>query len=123
MVLAGAAIVAVGSLLPWATITTAFGTLQRNGTDGDGDGLITLLLAGAIVFVTLIGQRTRLSAIVVLVLAAIAFMVVAYDMSNLRENLGEVESRFATASVGVGMYVCGAGALLAGAGSILWFHE
>ena len=52
MVAAGGVI--LGSLLPWASISTGFGTISMSGTDGDG--VITLLLGS--MAVALLAQNT-----------------------------------------------------------------
>src|SRR3546814_4443455 len=40
LMLAGAGAITIGSLLPWASATSIFGTVSKAGTDGDG--IITL---------------------------------------------------------------------------------
>jgi hypothetical protein len=47
-VVLGGAVVILGSFLPWASVTTVFGTIGRTGMEG-GDGVITLLLGLSIV--------------------------------------------------------------------------
>ena len=107
-VAAGAA-VAMGSLMPWATVTTGFGSANMAGTEGDG--VITLALgAGAAVFG---GFLKRWPAFALFALAA---AVSIYDFSNISDRASEVSSEFARASVGWGLWLVIAGAI---AGAIL----
>src|SRR5262245_53875284 len=47
----GGVMVAAGAFLPWITVTAAFvGTIERNGLDGGGDGLIAIGVGAAIAF-------------------------------------------------------------------------
>ena len=45
--LAGAVGLAVGSLLPWASVTSLFGQIDVAGTDGDGKYTLVLGLVAA----------------------------------------------------------------------------
>ena len=50
--LVGGGLVLIGSFLPWATVTTVFGTISVAGTNGDGK--ITLGVGLAIVLVSIL---------------------------------------------------------------------
>jgi len=50
-IILAAIVVVIGSILPWATITSGFGSASKNGTSGDG--VLTLILAGLAVCVAL----------------------------------------------------------------------
>ena len=40
--LGGAVAVVIGAVLPWASLSTPFGTISKNGSDGDG--ILTMIL-------------------------------------------------------------------------------
>lgn len=104
--LAGAIAIAVGSVLPWATVQTVFGSLSAAGTDGDG--VITLACAGAVV----LGALTR-GWWLVIVGGIAAGALAGNAWRNVREAIEDVDETVARASVGVGVYVVLAGAVAA----------
>ena len=116
--LVGGALVSVGSLMPWASIATVFGTVNLNGTEGDGK--ITLVLGLLVVLFAILeltgSSGTRGIGLVVALLAAAAGI---YDMTNLSSRMGEVTSEFARPSVGVGLYAVVGGGALAVIGSVV----
>lgn len=101
-----AAAIIVGSIMPWASMTTAFGTLTVNGTDGDG--LITAAGGGLVLF--LIFTRRYMLALVGALLTGAGLV---YDAMNISQAVGEAESKYATASIGWGLYLAIAGAAVA----------
>lgn len=118
----GAAAIAVGSLLPWASVTGPFvGTVQVNGTNGDG--VITLVLG---VVVALLGfplvkaATSRARVIAALVIALIAGVVCLADIVNIERLVNEAEeqSSLVTGDVGFGLWLAGAGALSASGGAL-----
>ena len=94
---AGVAVV-VGSISPWATITTVFGSVSVNGTDGDGK--LTLGLGVALCLFALL--RRPAAAFIAAGLTALAG---GYDLINIRDKVGEFESDVASASVGWGLWL------------------
>ena len=40
----GGLLIAIGSFLPWISVSSAFGSLSRNGVEGGGDGVSTLII-------------------------------------------------------------------------------
>jgi Protein of unknown function (DUF2510) len=113
------ALAIVGSILPWATVRTGFGELSVSGTDGDG--VITLVLGIALVGLGLCGfTRARqilsgVSLLPALGVGAIALIDIV-DVSNVADELG---SDFAQVSIGSGLWVCLAAAVLALVGGII----
>lgn len=103
LALIGSAAIILGSLLPWATLTTGFGSVSIAGTHGDG--MITLILgalAGLVAFVWFGGQissgvRTGLGVI------AIAILIVS---ANAATNIANV-SGGASSQVGIGIGLFG----------------
>lgn len=109
LTMAAGVILIVGALLPWATLTSGFGSASIAGTDGDGVFAIAL---GALVAVAGVGMfngsgTARAGAVVFGVLAA-ALMVSSF--MNISEVVDESEVR---ASVGIGLWVGLLGGLLA----------
>lgn len=115
--LAGVAAV-VGAFMPWATITTVFGSMSVNGfQDGEGDGMITGGL-GALGALLLFFTRGFKAPVVIAAIAGAAIAAVGfYDLSNIRDMIDEVNADpdgMAFASTGVGLYLTiGAGIVMA----------
>lgn len=107
--LVGAIAVVVGALLPWATVSTAFGTLSVNGTDGDG----VLTLGGGVVAAALLlfGRGRRWAAVVAAVVGVLVTIVGVYDLVNVSSAAAGATSNFARASAGVGLWVTVVGGL------------
>ena len=111
--LLGAAMVLVGSLMPWATVTTAFGSITASGTDGDGQ--MTLVI-GVILIVLIAGKlassgKASLLNILIVLAALAALAIAGYDISNVQEAV-DAAAPFGSASVGAGLYVVALGAIL-----------
>ena len=91
--LIGGGLVILGSFLPWATVTSAFGSVSKSGTDGDGQ--------------------------ITLIAGCLAALVAVMDIIDVSRTAGEVESAYLDASVGIGLWVVLAGAVVAVVGA--WF--
>jgi hypothetical protein len=103
-VIAAGAAVAVGSLMPWVSVTTGFGSVSVSGTEGDG----VFTLGAGIVAAVLGALRKRLAVLIVL---AIAAAVAAYHVVNVSQRAQEVTTDFARASVGWGLWLVLAGSI------------
>jgi hypothetical protein len=125
LTIAGGALCAVGSLLPWAKVQSLFITLSPNGMDG-GDGVITLIL-GVVAALVGVGAIARWSlppwtvwvpvaACAVAGLLAIANIV---DVKNIGDDLPDGAEGLASVSVGSGLYVIVVGAILGIVGGVL----
>jgi hypothetical protein len=122
VVLAGAAFVALGSVLPWATISSAiFGNTYVSGIRGDGQ--ITLLLAIVLGVVGTIdlasGRGHRVFPIVTLVIAAFAVVICAIDLNDVGRVAHPQTGIPVDASVGYGLDLTLAGGIGAAIGSII----
>lgn len=135
--MAGAALMILGSLLPWATVRIASLTVTRQGTDGDG---VQTLLMGAAALVVLAlamrrgtGRRFVLAlSLLVLLLAAAGVLVVLLDFRSMAHRLAQpnlpvlptrllrfaVQRRIVEASAGQGVYLTMAGGAIAALASI-----
>lgn len=101
--LVGAILLAVGSLLDWATISTAFGSIGFKGTEGDG--VITLAI-GLVAAVLFLAKKSPLLAALASLGCLAGAAVAVYDIVNVSSRIGEVENEFVKASVGVGLWLC-----------------
>lgn len=106
--LGGAAMIILGSLLPWATVSA--GILQRSMNGIDGDGKITIvggvlaLLAGITLFTRPVAAARALGILGAIVAGGVAIL----DLINVSDtNTSGVNT-----SIGVGLYLIPLGALL-----------
>jgi hypothetical protein len=123
----GGALVVLGSFLPWITANAALvGGISRNGLDGGGDGIITLLAGIAIVVLalaTFVSLRSvRGYGVLIAIVGGIAGLVGIADMVDATRRVGEANDAFAgfgTASVGAGLWTVLIGAAIALIGGLL----
>lgn len=110
----GGALAIAGSLLPWATVTSAFGGASVNGIEGDGKfslGLGAVIALAA--FIRYGGGSARLP-LVIAVLGILTLLLGVMTYMNVSER---VEAASIRSSVGVGIYLVilgGVAALLSG---------
>jgi len=125
LIMAAAGLAVLGSVLPWASVTSAFGSIDVAGTNGDGK--ITLFLALAVgalgLWLAFTSSDRSLSTVLCLLVvagAAVTAAIAAADMRNVQDKIDSVNStQLATASVGVGLWItllgaggCGVAGLL-----------
>lgn len=118
LLVVGTAAVAVGALLPWATVNAGLVSVSKAGTDGDG--VITLLLAlvvGGLVLAKWKAGLSRAGVIASLVLGAIVLAIATYDAIDVASTVEESELLEVRASVGIGLWLTllGGIAMIAGA--------
>jgi len=118
--LGGAGLIALGSILPWATASTVFGTLSVNGTHGDGK--ITLALAVVIGLLAAVSLLQRVSAVVPVVSVMLSVFVVVVAIRDMR-NLPNPSSGLVVVDIGTGLWLCLAGGIAAALASGLMFTE
>ncbi len=112
--LIAAVVILIGSVLPWATVSSLFGSASVNGTDGDG--VITLILAIGIG--VLLGLWRRGTAIAATVLGAIVVVVALYDLADVA-NVADELGGLGDVSPGVGLVLVLLGGLAATAASVV----
>ena len=117
--LGGAVAVVVGAMLPWASVATPFGTISKNGTDGDG--IITMifgLAAGVLLLLRWNRAPARGLTIAALVVSVLIGVVAVVDMIDVKSRFtsGSVSL---SASIGVGLWLTLLGAVAALAGTII----
>jgi len=115
--LIGAIVILVGSIMPWGRVTTVFGTMTINGTEGDG--VITIVLGGILLLVALAHKGTpgKLYSVAGVVLALIALYVSGATMLRMGGAAAGIDSEYASAGVGSGVFVTIVGSILAAIGS------
>jgi hypothetical protein len=123
IIIAGGALAILGSFLPWVTATAAFvGTIGRNGIDGGGDGMFTIIagIIAALCGIALLARSGRaiVARVGALICAAGLGYIFIIDLGNVNERISSIDTDFATASVGAGLYVVGLAAVLLVAGGL-----
>ncbi|MEX0756295.1 MAG: Trp biosynthesis-associated membrane protein [Actinomycetota bacterium] len=122
VMLVGAAVLAAGSVLPWAKVSAPF-AVERSIGGLEGDGVLTvvgavLIAAAALLWMT--GRRWgRVVGVVVAVLAA---GIAIYDLININDAIDDIAIQtggLAEAAAGIGIYVAVAGAIVALIGGVL----
>lgn len=113
-------VVIIGSILPWATAQSAFGSISKNGIEGDGKitlatGIITLLCGIAI----LISSKNSgwIGLAVIASLASLAIAII--DLVDVSNKLGSVSNQYVKASAGIGLYVVLVGGLVGIVGALV----
>jgi len=113
--LGGAVAVVIGAVLPWASLSTPFGTISKNGSDGDG--IITMVFGiatGALLVIRWNRARARGLTIAALVLSVLVGLIAVYDMIDVKSRFSARGSLNASIGVGLWLTLFGAAAALAG---------
>lgn len=122
----GGLIAIVGSMLPWISATSGFGSLSKSGLEG-GDGVIALVI-GALAIVTGVCAVAgwtfpRLLQGSAVVQGAVLLAIAAFDYVDVQHRIKSVDAAgngFVTASTGAGLWALFvAGALVLAAGIII----
>jgi hypothetical protein len=123
LVLAGAVALAVGSFLPWVKASAGPFTATTNGTDGDG--VLTLILAGLVVLLFALVKPRRVAAILTTVLGVVAAGIAFYDTGNISSKAHALASSSSgvSASVGVGVILAAVAAVVVVIGGIVGIVE
>jgi hypothetical protein len=104
IILVGALLVAIGPLLPWATVSSAFGSSSLNGMEFD-EGPIVILLGLLMGVVALIRMKKPGSRAWLSVLLALPILYIGgaklFDISGAAAR---VSNEYAKASAGFGLY-------------------
>ncbi len=112
--LVGSILLIIGALLPWAKMTTTFGTMSLAGYEGDGmisGGIGVLLLIGGLLSK---GKLNKPYSIAGAIFGGISGLVVIPKIFSI----GSITSEIAYASVGAGIYVSVLGVILVIVGGI-----
>jgi hypothetical protein len=128
LVIAGGAMVAVGSLMPWVSTTTVFGSINRSawqfgsGLSDDGTGpllLIVGLLLASVGWAMLGGRARRYgSKRTAIVIEAILLLLLILIFKPLIDFVNQGGTKFTVGSIGIGYWISVVGTLVALVGSI-----
>jgi hypothetical protein len=108
--LGGAAAVAIGSLMPWATADTVFGSISANGFDRDGK--ITIGLAA--IYAVLYFGKQRIHSLLAAFVAFATLIVGVLDLNNVQtvvDDINATSDGYASAHVGTGLWLVIIGAV------------
>ncbi len=116
-VVGGGVMVAVGSVLPWSTLSIGGDASSVSGIDREGVGLITAVLGIGLVVLGLLGLvasggRARVVGFLVIVVSVLAGLMGIAEALHQREL--DVAAEGVTMSLGVGLFMLVAGAAIAG---------
>ena len=121
VVLVGAVVLAIASVLPWATVESPiFANAKVSGIRGDGQ--ITLVLAivlGVLGAIALGGLARKGLLIAALIVAAAAALTCAFDLNDVGRVAQRQTGIPVDARVGYGLYTALAGSVGAGIGSVI----
>lgn len=115
----GGVLVVVGSVLPWVTATGAFGiSVSRSGVEG-GDGLLTIALGIGIglLGLTMVRGRNLERWRVAFIASAVTLALIVLDYFVIQDRIDDLSDDSIFASVGLGVWIVGIGALIATYGS------
>ena len=82
--------------------------LHQRGRNGRGDGLISLVGGGVVLLLVLLSKY--LGSVIV---SALTGALLLYDLIDVNRNISDVDEEFARASVGWGLWLATAGAIVA----------
>ncbi len=103
-----AVMVALGAFLPWATVSSFFGSASTSGIDGDGKFTLVCAIAIGVMF----GLWKRPALIVAAVIAGIALIVGILDLVDVGRATADF-GRLVDASPGIGLFLTVLAALAA----------
>lgn len=116
LALVGVVMVALGSFLDWVVVASAFGSTGLSGMEGDGP--ITLGLAIVAGVLLLVSSRRR-GLIGVTVALALVLLVGIYDITSTQNKIDAADNEFYTATVGNGLYLVVAAAVIGLIGCVI----
>jgi hypothetical protein len=86
-------------------VTTVFGTINVAGTEGDG---VITLIGGVVAGLAVLMRRFGLAGIAFGLTAATA----VYELTNVKRNIGDIDSEFLRTSVGYGLWIAAAASIV-----------
>lgn len=127
LIMGGAAALVIGSFLPWIKASAVFvGTITKSGVEG-GDGWFLIGLAVGLVVLgwplVIRHPVAKGAALGLVVVAAAALALTIYELVDVSARIEDLKNDDAgaavVASVGIGLFLCLAGAVAAGAGGLM----
>lgn len=118
----GAVAIIIGSLLPWISVQTIFGTISASGTEGDG--IFTLIagaIVGAVAGVALSKKNASRTTGILVILLGIASGLIAFNVFSNLAGTAELadEGVFTTIGGGLWLVILGAAAVIGSGVSVL----
>jgi hypothetical protein len=118
----GAALVALGSFLPWVKAEAGVFSATKSGIEGDG--VFTLLLAVVIVVCFMLIKAERAAGIAALSLGAATGVVAGYELFDISSKAQAISTGLdVSASPGVGLILTGLAACAVAVGAALALGE
>jgi hypothetical protein len=123
VVVAGVALIALGSFLPWASVTLFGAEITIDGMDGDGPiTLFGAFVVGALMLAAHLQRPSTAKVVTSLVFAALVTLVAIVDIVDVQSRVADVEGGVGLdvdASIGVGLWMVLLGGVVATAGTAL----
>ncbi len=116
----GAVLLAIGSVLPWASATSLGDDVTVNGTESDG--VLTILMAALVAGLgfPLVRRATGAGRLVpALVVALLALALCVADMVDIERIANETSGLVAGTTIEYGLYVATLGAAASAVGAVL----
>ena len=115
-VLAGGALLIIGSFMTWISVDVGFSTFSATGTaDIEGKltaaaGIVVLLVGAVLLTNTALHGMARYLGLAAAMFGAVVLLL---EYLQVQERIAETDPAVATATVGLGVWVTGIGALVA----------
>lgn len=123
VVVAGVVLIALGSFLPWASVTVFGAEVTVDGMDGDGPiTLFGAFVVGALMLAAHLQRPSKAKVITSLVFAALVTLVAVVDIVDVQSRVADVEGDIGLdveASIGIGLWVVLLGGIVATVGTAL----
>jgi hypothetical protein len=122
--IAGAGVVLLGLMGPWAKVISIVSVSVSGFDTGDGK-VVACFALGAFLFLALYarGRRSVFMLIAAAVFGVLVTAAAAYDLFDISSSLSDVNSDYARASVGWGLYLTVIGGIAIVAGSLFTISE
>jgi hypothetical protein len=122
LALGGAVLAAIGSVLEWASVSTGFGDVTKNGLDADG--VITLpaaVLFGGLALSALLTAWSKGRMIGALVVAALVALIAVADIADISSRFSDLEAQGIEldVTIGIGLWLVLVGAIVGVAGCVM----
>jgi hypothetical protein len=113
-------LIIIGSILPWATAQSVFGSMSKNGIEGDGKitlatGIITLLCGIAI----LVSEKNSGWIGLAVIASGASLAVAIIDLVDVSNKLSGISNEYVKASAGIGLYIVLVGGIVGIIGALV----
>lgn len=117
--LVGGIVMIVGSLLPWVSVSSMFGTINKNGIEGDG--IFTLICGVAVILASIVAKEKpgKPSSVLAVLFGLFGGILAVFTLANVGEATRTISGESVFAAVGIGIYVTLIGAVVAIVGGLM----